>query len=142
MSSIEAPVPSDLLRLGRADRDEVILVLDAQRVNGEEWRVLMRKAKQAAGTIMPIELDILIVFDPIVLRVVGFCWSLDLLFVTRYAVVLSVEFLVNENHGHHGLRSRTVTDSVFTSVLLASRTVTDCHGLSRTSVTVRDLGKA
>ena len=107
MSSIEAPVPSDLLRLGRADRDEVILVLDAQRVNGEEWRVLMRKAKQAAGTIMPIELDILIVFDPIVLRVVGFCWSLDLLFVTRYAVVLSVEFLVNENHEHHGLRSRT-----------------------------------
>mmetsp|Transcript_7365 Transcript_7365/g.11228 ORF Transcript_7365/g.11228 Transcript_7365/m.11228 type:complete len:81 (-) Transcript_7365:27-269(-) len=58
MSSIEAPVPSDLLRLGRADRDEVILVLDAQRVNGEEWRVLMRKAKQAAGTIMPIELSV------------------------------------------------------------------------------------
>eukprot|EP00985_Skeletonema_marinoi_P014196 scaffold7152_cov80-Skeletonema_marinoi.AAC.1 len=29
------------------------------------------------------------------------CWvllKLDLLFVTRYAVVLSVEFLVNENH--------------------------------------------
>ena len=58
MSSIEAPVLSDLLRLGRADRDEVILVLDAQRVNGEEWRVLMRKAKQAAGTIMPIELSV------------------------------------------------------------------------------------
>ena len=69
MSSIEAPVPSDLLRLGRADRDEVILVLDAQRVNGEEWRVLMRKAKQAAGTIMPIELDIsMMCVRPIVLR--------------------------------------------------------------------------
>jgi hypothetical protein len=53
---------------------------------------------------------------------------MDILFVTRYAVVLSVEFLVNENHG----LSRTITDSVFTSLSLLSRTVTDCHGLSRT----------
>ena len=57
MSSMEAPVPSGLFRFGRADRDEAIIFdLDAQRVNGEEWRALNRNAKQAAGTIMLIEI--------------------------------------------------------------------------------------
>ena len=54
-SSDALDVPSDLLRLGRADKDEdIVLALDAQRVSEEEWRVLRMKAKQAAGTIMPI----------------------------------------------------------------------------------------
>ena len=52
-SSSDAAVPSDLLRLGSADKD-VVIVLEAQRVNGEECRVLRIKAKQAAGTIIPI----------------------------------------------------------------------------------------
>jgi hypothetical protein len=53
MSSREAPVvPSGLFKFGRADSDEIMFVLDAQRVNGEEWRVLKRNAKQAAGTII------------------------------------------------------------------------------------------
>ncbi len=52
MSSREASVPSGLFKFGRADSDEIMFVLDAQRVNGEEWRVLKRNAKQAAGTII------------------------------------------------------------------------------------------
>jgi len=59
------------------------------------------------------------------------CWFLELGSSVRDSLRsrASVEFLVNENHGLSQRTITDITDSVFTSLLLASQTVTDRHGL-------------